>query len=332
MKKILVTGGAGLIGSHLVRELMTNQNNFVTIVDNFDVGRRENLGSLVENERLKIIEADVRDEEAMREVAKGINQIYHLAAQGIRLCFDKPHFVHEVNVTGTLNLLEASVKNNVGKFVYISSSEAYGSASVEGPMREDHIFRPATLYGATKVAGENYTLGYHSSHKLPVVIVRPFNTYGPFSHFEGAYGEVIPKFTMWALNGKPPVIHGDGNQTRDFTYVEDTAKGIMMAGESEKLIGEAVNIAYGKEVSINNIARAVLKATGREDLKPIYTEERPGDVRRHYADITKAREILGFNPKTSIEEGISKYVAWLKNQNMDLVKALQAVVKFNWRN
>jgi len=313
MTNILVTGGAGFIGSNLVHELIKDANNNLTVIDNYSTGKRSNIEELESTGRLKIIEADITDKKKMDEVTKDIDIVYHLAVQCVRLSFKNPDLVHEVNATGTLNLLNSSVKNKVGKFIYVSSSEAYGSAQSDGRMDENHPLMPTTVYGASKAAGELYTIGVHISHKLPVVIIRPFNSYGPYEHYEGAYGEVIPKMVIRAYNDQPLLVFGDGEQTRDFTYVKDTVKGIILAANNDELIGKAINIAYGREVSINNIAKAVINATGR-NVEVQHTENRPGDVRRHFADITKAKTVLGFEPETVLEDGMVKYINWLKKQ------------------
>ena len=330
MTNILVTGGAGFIGSNLVHELIKDSQNNIVVLDNFSTGKKENLALISNNPRLKVIEGDITNKNLVDDITKNIDMIYHLAVQCVRLSFSNPDLVHEVNSTGTLNLLNSAVKNKIKKFVYVSSSESYGTALTNGPMDENHPLRPTTVYGASKAAGELYTIGTHISHNLPMVIIRPFNSYGPYEHYEGVFGEVIPKFIIRAYNDQPLLIHGDGEQTRDFTYVLDTVKGMILAANNDKLIGQAVNIAYGREVSINNIAKAVLKATGK--TVPVeHTPNRPGDVRRHFADITKAKSVLGFKPEMLLEEGIVKYINWLKNQNFDFKKALTEEVPYNWK-
>jgi UDP-glucose 4-epimerase len=182
------------------------------------------------------------------------------------------------------------------------------------------------------LAGEAYARSYYLSFGLPVVIVRPFNTHGPREHYGGASGEVIPRFVIRVLNDLPPVIFGDGEQTRDFTEVEDIINGMMLAGQSEEMIGDTVNIAAGREVSINQIARMVMDAMGvNGHLSPVHMEPRPGDVRRHFADISKARRILAFEPRTRVEDGIRNYVSWLKQQNWDIEKLQREEILFNWR-
>ncbi len=171
---------------------------------------------------------------------------------------------------------------------------------------------------------------FYRSFNMPISIVRPFNTYGSRSHFEGPYGEVIPRFVIRALNNLPPIIFGDGTQTRDFTYVDDTVDGIFKVSQSDKLVGDIINIAYGKERSINEVARIVLKTLGKANLKIIYQKSRPGDVKRHFADIKKAKKILHFNPKIYLEEGIVQYVEWLKKEKINTKQELKKIEERNW--
>jgi UDP-glucose 4-epimerase len=187
------------------------------------------------------------------------------------------------------------------------------------PMDEGHPLNPTNAYGASKAAGELYALAYWRSYGLPSAVVRLFNVYGPREHSEGIRAEVIPKFVMRAMAGLQPVIFGTGHQTRDFTWVEDSARGIIMAAECDELVGDCMNIARGQEVSIIRVCNLVLEKLGRRDLKPLYFEDgRPGDVQRHYADISKAQRLLGFSPTVDIDLGIDRYIQWVRGQNPDL--------------
>ena len=326
-QNILVTGGAGFIGSHLVDALA--ERNSVLVVDDFSVGSMENLQRHRTANQVRIIEADVRDTDKMKELVRNVDIVYHLAVQCIRLSIGDPELVHEVNSTGTLSMLLASRESGVKRFIYVSSSEVYGTAQ-EVPMNERHSLEPTTPYGASKAAGELYTRSFYLTHGLPTIIVRPFNTYGPRAHFEGPYGEVIPRFVIRALNDLPPVIFGDGEQTRDFTHVEDTVRGIILASECDQLIGDAINVGYGREISINELARIVLKELDKEYVQPEYQAPRPGDVRRHYADTSKASRLLGYAPRIDIEQGIELYLHWLREQRFDHRAALAQQQVRNW--
>lgn len=327
--RILVTGGAGFIGSHLVDALV--DGNEVVVLDNFSSGKRENLQHHLNRGAVRLMEGDVRDLAAVQAAMRGCAVIFHLAVQCLRVSLFDPRLVHEVNATGTLNLCEAALKNKVSRFVYVSSSEVYGSA-VSVPMDEEHPLLPTTPYGASKLAGEMYAMTFHRTYGLPVAVVRPFNTYGPRAHFEGAYGEVIPKFILRALSDQPPVIFGDGLQTRDFTYVRDTVEGILRVGAARaaEVVGQAVNIANGHEASINEIATQVLHLTGRAHLQPLYTAARPADVRRHLASVSKAERLLGFRARISIRDGLRKYIYWFRS-SVNRAEAIARESERNWR-
>lgn len=324
-----MTGGAGFIGSHLVDSLV--KANQVTVVDNLSSGTRENVRQHLERDSIRLVEADICDAEEMKRLVQENEVVFHLAVQGLRLSLFNPLLVHEVNATGTLNLCQAALEAGIERFIYVSSSEVYGTAKTV-PMDEDHPLEPTTPYGASKLAGESYARSYYLSFGLPVVIVRPFNTYGPREHFEGVYGEVIPRFVLRVMNGQPPIVFGDGAQTRDFTDVDDTVRGFMLAAECDSLVGETVNIAAGREVSINDIARTVLELLAQDDhLTPVHMDARPGDVRRHYADIGKANRVLTFKPEIDIRSGIERYIDWIRNSGWDIKSLQRQEVLINWR-
>jgi UDP-glucose 4-epimerase len=327
-KKILITGGAGFIGSHLVDTLSTA--NEVTVLDNLSSGSRGNIQHHLERGTIRLVEADVRDLDQIRALVQGNQLVFHLAVQGLRLSLFEPQLVHQVNATGTLNMCIAASEANLDRFVYVSSSEVYGTAK-SVPMSEDHPLEPTTPYGASKLAGEAYARSYYLTFGLPVVIVRPFNTYGPREHLEGVYGEVIPRFVLRVINHLSPLIFGDGQQTRDFTEVTDIVRGIILAAECETLIGETVNIAAGQEVSINEVAQIVIETLQDGRIVPLHMEPRPGDVRRHYADISKAQRVLRFKPEIGIVPGIQNYVRWVRSQNWDFQRLQQQEKIFNWR-
>jgi len=309
--KILVTGGAGFIGSNLAERLLKIGNE-VIVLDNFCVGTKRNLADILGYSTLKVVKGDVRNTRVLFSLVKKVDYVFHLAVECLSLSLKRPKIVHEVNDTGTLNICMACLKNKPKRLVYVSSSEAYGTARYV-PMDENHPLYPTTPYGASKAAGELYARAFYYTWNLPVVIVRPFNTYGPRSRTD-QYCAAIPNFVIRALKGEAPIIFGDGSQTRDFTYVSDTVDGIIKAAQRDVLLGDAINIARGEEVSINRIAEIVLDLTGMKDkIEPVFEKERPGDVRRHLADISKARKLLNFEPKVSIEEGIQRYIDWRKN-------------------
>jgi UDP-glucose 4-epimerase len=213
--------------------------------------------------------------------------------------------------------------------VYVSSSEVYGTAQTV-PMTEEHPLQPTTIYGGSKLAGEIYTQIYTQLYGLPAIIVRPFNTYGPRSHFEGYSGEVIPKFVVRVLAGKPPVIFGTGQQTRDFTYVSDVVRGILLAAERLP-VGQVVNIARGREVSVQEVADSIIEHAEGFSLKPVYSAERPGDVMRHFADTRRAGTALNFFPEIAFKDGLRLYMDWFRQEFAQKIdQCVAAEVERNW--
>jgi UDP-glucose 4-epimerase len=325
--KVLVTGGAGFIGSELVRQL-ANAGASVTVIDNLINGKRENLNEVIgKHVSLEVI--DIRDFEVLGEFLEGMDVIYHLACLGVRHSIHDPEENHQVNASATLKLLNLSKNLKVGRFVYVSTSEVYGTARYT-PMTEQHPTMPHTVYGGSKLAGECYARAFFDTYKYNTVIVRPFNAFGPRSHHEGDSGEVIPKFMLRAMAGQPMIVFGDGNQTRDFTFVGDTARGILLAGFSEKALGQTINLGQGKEISVRDLADKIRIVTDNADAEIIFDEPRPGDVFRLFADSTKARELLGFVPVISLEEGLEKLCKWYGSLDKEPSILLESEVSHNW--
>jgi len=302
--RVLVTGGAGFIGSHLVDHLLASGCR-VTVLDNFRNGTMANLSSAERTGRLNIIRGDIADANVCFQAMRGIEAVFHLACLGVRHSLHNPVENHQVNALGSLNLLQAAKSAAIGRFLYVSSSEVYG-AVLTFPLTEQTTTWPTTVYGASKLAGEHYAAAYHRCFNLPVVRVRPFNNYGPRAHFEGDSGEVIPRFILRALAGEPPVIFGDGTHTRDFLFVRDCAEALVSVAECDSLVGDIVNLGYGEEVRIDELARLVLAAVGRTDLRPIFADERPGDVPRLWVDPAKLRQATSFRPRTTPAQGLSE--------------------------
>ncbi|MBX9570409.1 MAG: GDP-mannose 4,6-dehydratase [Candidatus Obscuribacterales bacterium] len=341
-KKILLTGGAGFIGSNLV-EVLLNNGNSVIVLDDFSTGKKENLKNFAGNSNLEIVDGSILDYPLVCSLVSQCDVIFHLAVQCLRLSFTNPTLVHEVNATGTLNLLRACVegvvdptefknskKKRIERFIYVSSSEVYGSAKT-APMTEEHLLEPTTVYGASKLAGELYTLAHFHSWGMPTVVIRPFNSYGFNEHWEGASGEVIPRFAARIMSGLPPIVFGDGEQTRDFTFVSETAKGMFAVAECDEAIGRCINVAYGQEVSIKRIASLLLEKLGRTDLKIEYLPERPGDVRRHYADVRELEKLTGFRPSIKIEEGLDLFLQWFEKEVNRTPELISTIETKNWK-
>lgn len=320
--KILVTGAAGFIGSHLC-DLLVEEGHEVWALDDLSVGRTENLAQAQSSERLHFVQGDILNLPSLPW--SEFEQVYHLAVACLRVSFKNPRHVHDVNATGTLLLLEACrACTQLQHFLYVSSSEVYGTA-LEAPMDEHHPLYPTTVYGSSKLAGELYT----RVSGLPHTILRPFNSYGPREHHEGASGEVIPRFAVRIANGLAPIIFGDGSQTRDFTYVKDTVQGMLAAAKATPA-GKTYNLARGQEVSIAEIARLLLEKMGKAGLSCEFQAPRPADVQRHFADVKKAEQQLHFLASTSISEGLDLYLDWLSQQDGATGSWLKEVAAQNW--
>jgi len=313
-QKILVTGGAGFIGSHLVDRLL-NEGFKVTVIDNFDTGRLENIAHHRDSKKFHFIKGDIRDLDLVKETMKDTDAVFHEAAlASVTLSVENPILTNDINVTGTLNLLKASSDLHVKRFIYASSAAIYGDTP-SPQKREDMTPNPKSPYGVSKLAAENYVKLFHKVYGLETVCLRYFNVYGPRQRFDiqCAYGGAIIIFINRLLRNMPPVIYGNGEQTRDFVYVEDVVEANMLALNSKNAVGEAFNIATGTNVSVNEVANTLKEIMNRKALKTIHTEPRPTDIRHGYADISKAKRILGFHPKVSLKEGLVKLVDWYKN-------------------
>lgn len=323
--EVLITGGAGFIGSELASQAVEVADRIV-VVDNLVNGRRENLAELPAA-KVSLVEADVRDTDAMHELLRGVDVVYHLACLGVRHSLHSPFENHEVNATATLNLLTLARDAGVPRFVYVSTSEVYGTAR-SVPMTEDHPTQPMTVYGASKLAGECYARAFHRTYGYPTVVVRPFNAYGPRCHHEGDSGEVIPKFLLRCLAGKPMIVFGDGSQTRDFTFVEDTARGILAAGLHDSAIGETLNLGSGREIAINDLAALIAEVCNQPASRVVYDDPRPGDVLRLHADSSRAKHVIGFEPRVSFHEGLDRLRSWYEWQ--DAEDLLRGDIVRNW--
>lgn len=324
---ILVTGGAGFIGSELVRQL-AKAGSIVRVVDNLVNGRKENLDGVLDR-NVELAVADVRDAGSMSSLLRDVDTVFHLACLGVRHSIHSPVENHEVNATATLRLLNAARDAGVKRFVYVSSSEVYGTART-APITEEHPTLPMTVYGGSKLAGESYTRAFCETYRYPTVVLRPFNAYGPRCHHEGDSGEVIPKFLLRCLAGKPMVIFGDGTQTRDFTFVSDTARGILAAGLSDASVGQTINLGSGKEVQIRELATMIAEVLDRPHAEIIHVEPRPGDVLRLLADSSKARRLLHFETTVPLKDGIARLRDWYLTQSKSPEELLEHEVVRNW--
>lgn len=322
-QRVLVTGGAGFIGSELVRQL-AGRGFGVRVVDNLVNGRRENLAG-VSSANVELVVADVRDAKSMASLLRDVAIVFHLACLGARPSIHSPAENHEVNAWATLGLLQAARSIGVERFVYVSSSEVYGTART-APITEEHPTLPMTVYGASKLAGEAYTRAFWETYHYPTVVLRPFNAYGPGCHHEGDRGEVIPEFLLRCLAGKPMVIFGDGTQTRDFTFVGDTASGILAAGLSDASVGQTMNLGSGKKIQVRELANTIAEVLGRPLAEVTHIEPRPEDAHRLLADSSKAKRLLGFEPAVTLRDGIARLRDWYMSQGKSPDKLLEQEV------
>jgi UDP-glucose 4-epimerase len=309
--RVLVTGGAGFIGSHLVDKLL-NEGFEVTVMDNLDTGRLENIAHHQDREDFHFIKGDIRDLNLVREIIKDQDVVFHEAALvSVILSVENPILTNDINVTGTLNLLKASIDHHVKRFIFASSAAVYGETT-SPQKREDVTSTPTSPYGVSKLAAENYVKVFHKVYGLETVSLRYFNVYGARQSFDiqNAYGGVITIFTNRLLRNLPPIIYGDGEQTRDFVYIEDVVQANMLALRSKNCVGEVLNIGTGTTVSVNQVANTLKEILKRTDLKNIYTDPQPVDIRHGYADISKANKILCYDPKFLFKEGLIKHVNW----------------------
>lgn len=324
----LVTGGAGFIGSHLV-ELLLERGDRVRVLDNFVNGKQENLAEAPHRDRLEVLKGTVTSKDDLKAAMVGVGRVFHLPALGVRHSLHSPEENAHTNAYGTLLTLISAREAGVRRFVYCSTSEVYGTAR-EVPMTEAHPTFPHTVYAASKLAGDGYTRAYHDSFGMETVVVRPFNAYGPRCHHEGDSGEVIPRFVLRAMAGRPLVIFGDGTQTRDFTYVTDTARGLALAGDCDEAVGETFNVGSNREITINELARVVSEVVSRPDTVVIRQAPRPGDTLRLYADSSKAERVLGFRPSVPLREGITRLVSWYRSKRATAEELLEQEQVRSW--
>lgn len=311
-RKVMITGGAGFIGSHLTYKLLELENE-VFVYDNFDdyyTGKRENLKKALKSTSLKLIEGDILDHEKLSASMSGVDVVFHLAAQpGVRFSAKNPWKTNKVNVEGTLNVLLSAKENDVKRVVFASSSSVYGVSNYL-PWDEKHPTSPISVYGASKLAAEKYCQTFYGSYKLPIVVLRYHTVYGPRQRPDMA----IRRFAEVLSQGRSPVIYGDGKQTRDFTYVSDAVDGTVLAAESRRSIGEIFNLGSGTRVAIEKILVIMQELMGKHHIPPIYQSPKAGDVPDTYADIKKAQDILEYNPETNIEQGLKATIDWYKSK------------------
>ena len=310
MGKYLVTGGAGFIGSNLARFVL-DAGHDVTVLDNFATGKPENLDEI--RDRIELIEGDIRDRATMDRAIDGCSAVFHEAALGsVPRSVEDPQTSHDVNVNGTITVLEAARAAGVKRIVFAASSSAYGDQK-QSPKHEGMVPTPISPYAASKVACEVYLRSYAAVYGLQTLCLRYFNVFGPHQDPNGAYAAVIPVFVSKLLSGDRPVVFGDGEQSRDFCYIENVCEANWLAANAPADVcdGRAVNIACGSRTSLNEILDMLRDLLG-SDIQAEYADTRAGDVKHSLADISLARETIGYDPKVFFEEGLRKAIDWYK--------------------
>jgi dTDP-glucose 4,6-dehydratase len=315
-KRVLVTGGAGFIPSNFVRHLLDSTPYEVVSLDALTyAGNLDNLTDVLGHERLSFVHGDICDPDLVAEIVREVDVILSAAAESHvekSIVEGASEFV-STNVVGTQILLDAIRRNPVDRFILMSSSEVYGTAE-RAPMDEEHPLNPRSPYAATKAGADRLAYSYYVTYDLPIVIVRPFNNYGPFQHPE----KVVPRFITQALTDEPLTIHGDGHASRDWLFVEDDAEAMDAVIEADlgDVAGEVINIATGVDISISEIADLVLDGVGKSRSLKLHTPERPGQVDRHIGTTEKAERLLGWRARTSFEEGLERTIAWYRQNRL----------------
>jgi len=310
MSRYLVTGGAGFIGSNIVFELL-RRNEEVRVLDNFITGKEENLEGILN--KIELIKGDIRDKRIVQKALKGIDYVIHEAAvRSVLRSVEDPLLTNDVNVSGTLNLLLASKDAKVKRFIYASSSSIYGQTN-QFPQKETQTPNPISPYAVSKLAAERYCVTFAKTFGLETVSLRYFNVFGPRQSPESKYSAVIPAFIDRLLKDSPPIIDGNGKQSRDFNYIDDVVEATLKAIEISGISGEVINIAWGRSIPILEIAK-ILNRILKKDIKPKFGPPRLGDVRKTCADITKMDKFLKFKPKIDFEEGLRRTVEWFKRE------------------
>ncbi len=299
MKRYLVTGGAGFIGSHIV-EALVKKGCVVRVLDNFSSGNIENLKSVAA--KIELIRGDIRSLNTCDKATRNIDSVIHEAAlRSVPKSLERPQEYNEVNIQGTLNLLKASVKNNIKAFVFASSSSVYGDVKAF-PEKESFLPQPISPYALTKLAGEHYLKLFSHHYGLKTVSLRYFNVFGPRQSLDDEYAVVIPKFITCILNNQPPPIYGTGRQSRDFTYIANVVEANLLAARAANLGGGVFNVASGRDYTVLELV-CILNGLLRKNIKPAFLKSRPGDVFRTLADLSRIKKI-GFRPKWDFTRGL----------------------------
>jgi nucleoside-diphosphate-sugar epimerase len=307
MAVYVVTGGAGFIGSHIVEELL-RRNETVKVIDNFSTGKRENTDPF---QKAEVIETDISNSPNLAQILKGVDFVIHQAAiPSVPKSIIDPVKSHQANVNGTLQLLIAARDAGVKRVVYASSSSLYGDSPTL-PKHEGMIPNPLSPYGAQKLFAEMYCQVFTKAYGVETVSLRYFNVFGPRQDATSQYSGVLALFIPAVLEGRRPTIHGDGEQSRDFTYVKNVVEANLLACKASGVAGQVFNVACGDRITVNSMLQQINQITGK-DIAPVHGDARPGDIKHSQADITRARNLLGYAPKISFEEGLRHTIEWYR--------------------
>jgi nucleoside-diphosphate-sugar epimerase len=307
MAVYVVTGGAGFIGSHIVEELL-RRNETVKVIDNFSTGKRENTDPF---QKAEVVETDISNSPNLAQILKGVDFVIHQAAiPSVPKSIIDPVKSHQANVNGTLQLLIAARDAGVKRVVYASSSSLYGDSPTL-PKHEGMIPNPLSPYGAQKLFAEMYCQVFTRAYGVETVSLRYFNVFGPRQDATSQYSGVLALFIPAVLEGRRPTIYGDGKQSRDFTYVKNVVEANLLACKASGVAGQVFNVACGDRITVNSMLQQINKITGK-DIAPVYGDARPGDIKHSQADITRARNLLGYEPKISFEDGLRHTIEWYR--------------------
>ena len=308
-RSALITGGAGFIGSHLA-DILVQLGAQVIVLDDLSGGTRDNLLTF---SQVEFVHGSILNYDLVAQCTRGCRYVFHQAALGsVPRSVEEPRLYVDVNIVGTLNVLEAARKANVRRLMFAASSSAYGENPV--PWIETLPPMPKSPYAATKLAGEGLVRAWAASYGLDTVSLRYFNIFGPRQNANSAYAAVIAAFARALLEGRPPTIYGDGAQSRDFTFVANVVHANLLAARREQpLRGEVINVGCGGQITVNELADAMADAVGRPDLKPLYEPERPGDIKHSFADLTRAKQVLAYRPIVAFEAGLEQTNEWYKS-------------------
>jgi UDP-glucose 4-epimerase len=314
--KMLITGGAGFIGSHLC-ERYVKDGHTVLCLDNFLSGDLMNIRHLLDFRNFKLIKGDIRDFDLLEKIMPDVDVVFHLAAQiHVDRSYIEPKLTYEINVMGTQNILEVARMYDTKRVIYASTSEVYGSAQY-APIDENHPLNAPHPYGASKIAADRMCYSYVQTYGMDIAILRLFNIFGSRQRDVG-YGGVISIFTRRVLNDVPPIIYGDGLQTRDYTYIEDATRAYDLALNHKELMIEPINFGSGRELTILDLANMIVDLCGKKgNIKPIHIKPRIGEVKRLIADATRAKELLGWQPKYDFKKGLKAFVEWYRSYGFE---------------